>query len=85
MGPPARGKPGGRAVSASAQTLAQQYVGKRGLASFRLGEWRASELSFAVTVIDVRANFGRVDLLVQPVAGAGRAWLSSDRVRMDGP
>ena len=37
-------------------------------------------LKIEVEIMDARAQFGRVDYLVRPLAGAGEQWLSSDRV-----
>jgi hypothetical protein len=38
-------------------------------------------LYIKVVVHDVRNVFGRVDCLVQPVAGAGRSWVACDRLK----
>jgi hypothetical protein len=40
-------------------------------------------LSVRVVVRDARRVFGRVDYLVEPTQGRGRAWVSADRVRLD--
>lgn len=37
-------------------------------------------LAFRVEVRDVRVSFGRVDLLIRPVAGSGARWVSRDSV-----
>lgn len=40
-------------------------------------------LTVFVHVLDVKTAFGRVDVLVQPVAGSGEKWVSSDKVTAD--
>jgi hypothetical protein len=39
-------------------------------------------LSVGVTVIDARRCYGRVDLKVQPLVGAGAAWVDAQRVQL---
>ena len=39
-------------------------------------------LSVAVVIHDAREVFGRRDVLIEPVAGRGRAWVALDRVRL---
>ena len=39
-------------------------------------------LSVGVTVVDARRCYGRVDFQVQPLVGAGRAWVDSARVQI---
>jgi hypothetical protein len=39
-----------------------------------------AELRFAVRVVDVRQRFGRIDVLVTPLAGDGQAWKSLDSI-----
>jgi hypothetical protein len=38
-----------------------------------------------VEVLDVRTVFGRTDILVTPVEGAGEAWISADRIYLEEP
>lgn len=44
----------------------------------------ADGLRVSVRVLDARPAFGRLDLLVEPVEGSGSAWVSADRVNLDG-
>lgn len=37
-------------------------------------------LSVAVRVLDARSNFGRVDVLVTPIAGSGERWIDLSRL-----
>ena len=39
-------------------------------------------LSVGVRITDARRCYGRVDLLVEPLIGAGRAWVDSARVQL---
>lgn len=39
------------------------------------------DMTFLVTITDVRNRFGGVDYLVTPQAGHGQAWKSADSVR----
>ena len=49
----------------------------------KLGALRAEHgLLFGVRVEDVRVAYGRRDLLVSPLSGAGSAWVSADRVQI---
>jgi hypothetical protein len=34
----------------------------------------------AVTILDVRSSFGRIDVLIAPIAGSGSTWVSINRV-----
>ncbi len=68
---------GGAAVTAAEVVELLGRVGSLDLTSDRV------PISVRVTVHDVRQVFGRRDYLVEPVAGRGRAWVSSDRVRLD--
>lgn len=49
------------------------YVGKRGLFSCR-------GLRFPVDILDSRARWGRIDLLITPVGGEGSIWVESQSV-----
>jgi len=68
---------GGAFVTAAEVVQLLGRVGSLDLTSDRV------PVSIRVTVHDVRQVFGRRDYLVEPVAGRGRAWVSSDRVRLD--
>ena len=35
---------------------------------------------FLVTILNARGNFGRVDLLTQPVGGSGQRWRSLETI-----
>ena len=37
-----------------------------------------------VRILDARENFGRVDVLVEPITGEGQAWYSADNVKLGG-
>ncbi len=37
-------------------------------------------LVFEVRIIDFKSVFGRIDYHVEPVAGSGSAWVSSDSI-----
>ena len=37
-----------------------------------------------VTIVDARESFGSMQVLVEPVSGSGQAWVSAERVKMDG-
>ena len=39
-------------------------------------------LSVGVRVLDARTNYGRMQLLVRPLVGAGLAWVDAQRVDM---
>ena len=39
-------------------------------------------LEVAVQILDAREHFGRIDVLVTPVQGAGQAWVSAERVKV---
>lgn len=41
------------------------------------------ELTVAVRILDARANYGRVEYLITPQAGAGQMWVHSANVRID--
>lgn len=41
-------------------------------------------LGFRVKVLDARVRFGAVDVLVEPVAGIGTAWVAVGSVTLDG-
>ena len=41
-------------------------------------------VTFKVTILDGRAAYGRLDVLVTPLDGEGEAWVSAERVRVRG-
>jgi hypothetical protein len=50
------------------------YVGKT-------CSWRAAlNVTVQVRVVDVRRAFGRLDLLVEPIAGSGQLWIDQEKV-----
>jgi len=53
-----------------------QRIGSRGLR----GRLRFASQSFDVRIIDCREVFGRVDYLVEPIAGNGVRWVAADSV-----
>ena len=69
----------------SETTETAQLVGRRG--QLRLyspsDRHRPNECEVEVVVRRVRHHFGRVDLLVEPVAGSGEVWVSVERVTFD--
>ena len=48
------------------------------------GREKFGDLEVEVTVQDSRQSFGRVDLLVVPVAGRGQSWVEAGRVLLAG-
>jgi hypothetical protein len=47
----------------------------------KIGEvYAGSDMKFTVRVVDVRQRWGRTDVLVEPVAGSGRAWKAEDSI-----
>lgn len=54
---------------------AKQLLGKVG--SLDLGG-----LSVNVKILDVREAYGRVDFLVEPVAGSGQVWKAESNVKV---
>lgn len=48
-------------------------------------EAAGSTLRFAVSILDVRSAYGRIDLLIEPcgcAASGGEAWVSADKVEV---
>lgn len=52
-------------------------IGKRGMIDQPIG-------MVAVRIKATREIFGRTDVLVEPIAGSGQAWVAVDRVKMGG-
>lgn len=40
--------------------------------------WKQGKLSVLMDVLDARTMYGRIDILIQPVSGAGQQWVSAD-------
>lgn len=53
-------------------------IGK--VTTVRVTGWH--NIDFEVRVVDVRTRYGNVDVLVQPVAGFGEQWISTDRTAL---
>lgn len=51
----------------------------------RAGDWILADrpLNIRVTVEDARESYGRLQYLIQPVAGRGQTWIDASRVRLD--
>lgn len=71
----------GRTAAATARTLSIP-IGSTGLLAIHQG---ADVLRVQVTIMDARRVFARTDLLVQPVAGEGMAWVDATRVKIIDP
>ena len=48
------------------------------------GRYAKDELTIPVRILDTREAYGRTNVLVEPVGGQGRAWVSGDRVKVTG-
>lgn len=48
----------------------------------RVGEWVIGPIGVRVRVIDARRVFNRLDLKIEPVAGSGQKWVSSEAVAL---
>lgn len=57
-----------------------KLVGKNGVARLVAG---STTLQVEVEIRDARSAFGRLDVLVRPIAGEGEAWVSLDSVTVD--
>jgi hypothetical protein len=60
----------------------ERLAGRTCSVALRVG---AYTLHVGVEVIDSRMAYGRQDVLVRPIGGAGQAWMSADSVRMGAP
>jgi len=58
--------------------IVKRYLGEIGTLSTEKGQ-----LAIRVSIKDVRSAFGRYDFLVEPVSGAGEAWVSAQKVQFD--
>lgn len=52
-----------------------QLIGLKGQLIVEQGE-----LGVDIEVLDIKYSFGRMDVLVRPIAGCGTKWASRDRV-----
>ena len=43
----------------------------------------SESMRFRVKIIDVKTAFGRIDYLVEPIAGDGSKWVSSERIKFN--
>lgn len=50
-----------------------EFVGREGILSI-------DKLGVLVRSLDAREVYGRLDILVEPVAGTGKAWVSESRI-----
>lgn len=59
------------------------YIGVKG--NLPVGRNRAGgyDLTVRVIVRDVRLAFGRIDLLVEPLAGTGSKWVNQANIELD--
>lgn len=58
------------------------YIGKRGIWSIQVRNQGVATVS--VQVVDVRENYGRVDLLIETDTGS-RVWVSNQTVSVEKP
>lgn len=65
----------------SVQELAAM-IGQQGTVEVRASDKETFRV--AVVVLDVKQAYGHTRALVEPVAGEGRVWVGSERVRMEG-
>jgi hypothetical protein len=49
----------------------------------KLAIWTSGELKFEVRIMDSKQAFGRVDVLISPVAGVGEQWVSLEKVTIE--
>lgn len=49
----------------------------------RRAMWRRNGVAVPVVIRDARSNYGRVDVLVEPLRGAGRTWVELRRVEVE--
>ena len=63
----------------------QELIGQKGaMKTDAFSSVRQPALWFEVEILDARANYGRVDVLVTPVAGSGSVWVNAERVKVRG-
>ena len=51
------------------------YVGKR-------GQYLHKGLRWPVDILDSRARYGRIDVLITPIGGEGSIWVDCDSVKV---
>ncbi len=54
-----------------------EKIGKTGLVEMQ-------GLQIAVTIKDIRFSFGRIDALIEPIAGYGEKWVTLNSIKIDG-
>lgn len=57
-------------------TMNENDVGKT-------GKLYIEKLTVSIHIREIRYVWGRTDVLVSPVNGSGRQWVSADRVKLD--
>jgi hypothetical protein len=60
------------------------YIGAKGSIPVQKNRESGYDLTVRVVVRQARKLFGRIELLVEPIAGSGVAWVKLDRVSFDG-
>lgn len=65
----------------SAKEMAR-HIGRRGRVEIAVGGGDGA-LHVPIEVTDARHHFGRLNLCITPVGGAGEAWVSEARVTFD--
>ena len=48
-----------------------------------VGRWSTGSLSVSVRILDAHRRFGRVDLEITPLDGAGSQWVERSSVRLE--
>jgi hypothetical protein len=48
----------------------------------RRAMYQINGMQFAVTILDARKVYGRVDALIQPVDGVGEKWVAADQLTL---
>lgn len=44
--------------------------------------YAVNSMHFAVTILDARKVYGRVDALIEPIDGAGSKWVAADQLTL---
>jgi len=60
----------------------RQYLGKKATLPVQKNRESGYDLTMRVLVRDARVVYGRVELLVEPLAGSGTAWVKLDRLTL---
>jgi hypothetical protein len=58
-------------------TTAAELTNKNGLLTTE-----RNHLKVAIVIRDIRFSYGRTDVLIEPIEGAGQAWVSLDRIQL---